>query len=199
MTEWWNSFIGVEKFFLTVAIPFSLLTVIQLIMEIMGLGGDHGHDDGGGFNVGDSGGFIDHLHFFSVRNLIYFLMMFGWVGLACARGGFPVLLTVPFGIIAGLITTLIIAWIFYALSKLTETGNVQLDNAIGKVGNVYLPIPAKREGKGVVQVTVQGILQELDAITDEDKLPTGTSVQVVDVLNNNMVVVARSDTLSTNL
>jgi hypothetical protein len=198
MNEWWNAFTGVERFFLTVAIPFSLLTLIQLIMELIGMGGDHGHDSGG-LDGGDVGGFYDHLHFFSVRNMIYFLTMFGWVGLACTKGGFPVILVVPFGIIAGLVTTVIIAWIFYALSKFTESGNVQLSNALGKVGNVYLPIPAKRTGKGAVQVAVQGILQELDAITDGDNLSSGTSIQVVDVLNNNTVVVAPSDTLSANL
>lgn len=199
MTEWWAGFDGYERFFLTVAIPFSLLTLIQLAMELMGLGGDHGHDDGGGFDAGGDGGFADHLHFFSVRNMIYFLMMFGWVGLACKRIGFPVLLTIPVGIIAGLLTSVIIAWIFYLLSKLTESGNVRMGSAIGKIGNVYLTIPPKREGKGAVQVAVQGITRELDAITDGDKLPTGTSVQVVDLIGNNTVVVTKTDTLATNI
>ncbi len=198
MNEWWNAFTGIERFFLTVAIPFSLLTLILLVMEMVGMGGDHDHD-AGGFDGGDAGGFYDHLNFFSVRNMIYFLMMFGWVGLACTKGGFPVILVIPFGIIAGLVTSLIIAWIFYVLSKFTETGNVQLSNALGKIGNVYLSIPGKREGKGAVQVAVQGILQELDAITDGDKLSSGTSIQVVDVLSNNTVVVAPSDTLSANI
>ena len=71
-------------------------------------------------------------------------------------------------------------------------GSLNLNNAIGKVGSVYLPIPAKRDGFGKVQIKVQG-LQTLDAMTDyEEKIKTGSVVEVIEILNNGILVVKPS-------
>ena len=171
-------------------------------MELLGLSGDHGGhsadvDHGGGFDIAghDAGGFFDHFGFFSVRNLIYFMMMFGWTGLACSKCGIPAPLTVIIAVIAGLLTTIIIGWIFFIFYRLTESGNVQIDSAVGQVGTVYLSIPAKRSGTGIVQLVMQGVTQELNAMTDEDKIPTSTSVQVSEVISGNIILVNRSQNL----
>ncbi|MDP8228727.1 MAG: hypothetical protein P9M15_04675 [Candidatus Electryoneaceae bacterium] len=201
MTEWWDGFTVLQKFFLGLAIPFSILTVLELILELVGFGGhSHDMDDGGsGFDAADGDGLFGHLNLFTVRNMIYFLMMFGWVGLACSKGGWMLWLTIPAALLAGLVTTLVIAWIFYGLSRLAETGNFQISNAVGKIGTVYLSIPEKRSSTGQVQVVVQGTLQELDAMTDGEKIPTGTSVQVVENLGGNTVLVIKSDTYAASV
>ncbi len=199
MTAWWVDLTALERVFVCLAFPFSLLTVFQLILELTGIGGDGGSHDtsdghGGGLIAGgdDAGGFVDHFHFFSVRNMIYFLMMFGWTGLAFSKAGVPAAFSTIMGIIAGLLTTVIIGWIFYIFSRLTESGNVKIDSAIGQLGSVYLTIPPKREGQGIVQLVMQGVTQELNAITDGDKLQTGTAVEVKQVVGGNIVLVEKS-------
>lgn len=197
MSTWWAELTALEKVFTAMAFPFTLLTILQLILELTGIGADHGaHDaDSGGAHFdfsGDAGGFLDHFSFFSVRNLIYFLMMFGWVGLACSKAGIPSFFGIPIGIAAGLLTTVIIAWVFYTMSRLTETGNINISNAVGTIGTVYIPIPAEREGSGVVQVVLQGVTTELDAYTDGEKLSTGATIRVLEVLGANKILVAKS-------
>lgn len=88
---------------------------------------------------------------------------------------------------------LAMATLFYLMSKLVESGNMNLKNAVGRSGEVYLPIPANRQGIGKIQITVQGTLQTLDAITD-DKEPIGTSalIQVVEVINDQILLVRRN-------
>ena len=78
------------------------------------------------------------------------------------------------------------------MGKLTDSGTLNLQNAIGKVGSVYLTIPAKRDGLGKVQVKVQG-LRTLDAMTDyEEEIKTGSVIEVVEILNNEILVVKLS-------
>jgi len=190
MNEWWDSFTTVQKVFWMIAIPFSLITLIQLILEIVGLSGhsaavDHNTD----LPTDDGGGVWDHLQFFSVRNMIYFLMMFGWVGLATTAPGRPVIVPVVAGIIAGLLTSLFIAWIFYMLNKLNESGTAHIVNAVGLTGKVYIPIPAGRSGTGQIQLVLQGATQEIDAITEGEPLPTGRMVKVVEALSETLLLV----------
>ena len=201
-SEWWADLLALEKVFVGLAFPFTLLTIIQLVLELIGAGGDSdahdgGMDHGGGFDASGHGAdvFLDHFHFFSVRNLIYFLMMFGWTGLAFSKAGAPAWLSIPVGMIAGLLTTVIIGWVFYNFSRFTESGNIRIENAVGQIGTVYIAIPEHRSGSGVIQLVLQGMTQELDAITDGEKLPTGKPVQVVEVVSGNTVLVTGADRL----
>lgn len=85
------------------------------------------------------------------------------------------------------------ATIFYFLSKLVESGTMQMENAVSKTGEVYLVIPAKRSGFGKVQVKVQGSLRTLDAITDEEEdIPTGAVIVVKEITGSNALLVERS-------
>jgi hypothetical protein len=78
------------------------------------------------------------------------------------------------------------------MGKLTDSGTLNLNGAVGKIGSVYLTIPAKRSGLGKVQVKVQG-LQTLDAMTDsEEEIKTGSVIEVVDILNNEILLVKLS-------
>lgn len=203
MTEWWAALTAVEKIFIGLAFPFTVLTIIQLIMELTGFSADSSPDadidhGGLGVEVSSNDGFMDHFQFFSVRNLIYFMMMFGWTGLALSKIHFPLFINLPLSLIAGILTTVIIGWIFYLFNKLTESGNLDLKNAVGKTGSVYLPIPAKRAGTGVIQVVVQGMTQELSAVTDGEKLETGKSIQVVELLGHNTTLVIGTGTIASN-
>lgn len=199
MAVWWSELLAIERVLVVIAFPFTVLTVFSLIMEIIGASSHAGSHDTDISQTGDltfhdgSVGFLDHFSFFSVRNLIYFMMMFGWTGLTCSKSGFPPWLTILLGILAGLLTTVIIGWIFYLLSRLTESGNLKMKNAVGKTATVYLSIPASRSGTGIVQVVMQGVTQELNAVTDGEKLSTGASVHITELLDGNIVLVAEPD------
>jgi hypothetical protein len=85
------------------------------------------------------------------------------------------------------------AAIFYLMSKLSYSGTLQMENAIGKTGNVYLPIPARRAGVGKVQIKVQGAVRTLDAMTEElEDIKSGSIVEVLEIINQNILIVRQS-------
>ena len=77
------------------------------------------------------------------------------------------------------------------MSKMEQSGNIETSSALGCKGNVYLTIPGQRSGEGKVQITVQGAIREFDAMTEAETLPNGCPIQVVEILNENMLLVAK--------
>jgi hypothetical protein len=188
MSDWWSTLELAEKIYWGISIPFSVLFLIQLVMTFIGGDIDDVSADGDADAAveGDTG--ID-FQFLTLKNLIAFFTIFGWTGIICLDAGMGAGISSFFATIAGLIMMLIMASIMYFMGKLTEEGTLNLNNAIGKVGNVYLTIPAGRKGMGKVQIQVQG-LQTLDAITDSEKeIPNGAVVEVIEVLNDQILVV----------
>jgi hypothetical protein len=80
------------------------------------------------------------------------------------------------------------------LWSMRESGTLDYHNAVGEIATVYLPIPPKREGRGQVQVIIQGRLQTIPAITSRgERLENRAKVLVVDVLEDNTLVVVPDD------
>ena len=87
----------------------------------------------------------------------------------------------------------VMAAIHYFMSKLADSGTLEMKNAIGKTGEVYLTIPARKTGSGKLQVKVQSSVRTLDAMTDElEDIKTGSIVEVVDLIGENILMVRRS-------
>lgn len=188
ISDWWSAMEIVEKIFWSISIPFSLLFLIQIVLTF--IGGDiddmSAEGDADAAVEGDTG--ID-FQFISLKNLIAFFAVFGWTGIICLDMGIGAGISTLIATLAGLLMMLLMASILYFMGKLVEEGTLDLNNAKGKIGNVYLSIPANRKGMGKVQVEVQG-LQTLDAVTDNDfDIPTGAVIQIVDVLNDQILIV----------
>jgi hypothetical protein len=113
------------------------------------------------------------------------------VGLAGIYGELPTWATILISTSAGILMMLIMATIYYFMGKLAESGNVKLESAVGKVATVYLFIPPKRKATGKVQLKLQGY-RTLDAMTDdEEQIPTGSVVQVIGIVNDEILLVKR--------
>lgn len=129
----------------------------------------------------------------SLKNIVGFFTMFGWSGLGFLSLGLAPWLVILLSFICGFLMMLAMASLFYFMSRLVESGNMNIRNAIGRSGEVYLPIPPKRKGIGKVQITVQGTLQTLDAVTDDpETIATSSLIQVTDVINNQILLVRRN-------
>lgn len=184
----WASLSLIEQFFWGIAILFSVLFLLQLISVFIGGDVDNMSAEGDADVAVESDTGIE-FQFFSLKNLVAFFTIFGWTGIICVGSGLSPLVSTLIASFAGTLMMLLMAFIMYSMGKLIENGKLDMKNAIGKSGTVYLPIPAKRTGMGQVQIQVQG-LQTLDAYTDSEELiPTGTLVEVVDVLNNQILIV----------
>jgi membrane protein implicated in regulation of membrane protease activity len=208
MMDWWSALNLLQQIYLCAAIPFTIVLIIQTILTFIGISG-HGDADGVDADTDtdidiDMADHADGIHeahaddvnaavagfrFFTVRGIVAFFCVFGWVGYLLAGSSLPIALTVLISVAAGLLAMLAIGLMFYAARKLQDSGNIRYANAIGKAAQVYIPIPAKREGRGKVMVLIQERLVEAEAITDgEARLKTGETVQVTGNIGNTLIV-----------
>lgn len=187
MGIWFESLGLFEKIYWLVAGFSSVIFIILLVLTLIGGDGDGIDGDIDAEIEGDTG--ID-FQFLSFKNLMGFLTIFGWSGIACLNAGLPSLFVVLISFVCGLLMMLAMASIFYYLAKLQSSGTLLLKNAINQVGEVYLTIGANRSTIGKVSITVQGTLRELDALTEEiTDLHQGNVVRVKAVTDNGILLV----------
>ena len=189
LTTWWSALGTVEKIYWALAVPFTLLFLFQLIMTLIGGDVDTDQEVDTDTDADDTHGF----QLISVKNLIGFFTIFSWTGIAALKSNLALFLVITLSLVAGIIMMAIMATIFYFMGKLTDSGTMNMWNAVGQTGEVYLFIPAKRGKSGKVMVNVQGSIRELDAVTDDgDDIPTGSMVQVLDIINDQLLLVTKN-------
>ena len=180
-----------EKVYWIVAIPSTLLLLIQVVMTLMGGDADDFETDVDGDLDADMDGGAGW-QFFTYKNVLGFFTLFGWTGLGFLQMGLGLFFVGILSAIAGLIMMFVMAALFYYISKLNQSGTMVIDHAIGHTGEVYLRVPPGREGHGKVMVEIQGTLREMEAITDDEKeLPTGSMAQVLEIINNQILLVTQ--------
>lgn len=189
ISSWWRTLDVFDKIFWSIAICFSILFVIQLLFSAFGGDADDPSAIGSADEyIGDDIG-IGH-QFFTVKNLIAFFTMFGWVGLAAHSAGVNKGVTILLAIAAGLAMVIIMVFLLRNVNKLRHSGTMQIQNALNKVCETYLFIPPKRNGLGKVHIRIQGSLHELEAMTDDEiQIPTGKIVKVTGILNDQILLV----------
>jgi len=174
------------KTFWFVAIPSSLIFIIQTILTFTGADTSDGID--ADFD-GDLSGTDAPFQLFSLRNLINFLLGFSWTGISfyttVANKTFLVVLSLAVGV-------LFVYMFFYVIKqvqKLAENNSFSIQNTLDKSAEVYLTIPGHKQGKGKIMISVNGSFHELEAMTENDSIATGAVVKVVRIENNNILIV----------
>jgi len=188
----WSEISVFEQVFWIITIPATVFFFLLLILTILGGNTDTDvdvdTDVDGGIDSGDSIPF----QFISLKNIVAFFTVFGWSGIGFISMELAPVKVLAYSAICGLAMMFIMASLFYFMSKLAENGTLRMGNAIGKLGEVYLVIPAKRGGMGQVQINVQGSMRTLDALTDdEETIPTSSIVQVMNVIDDHILLVKK--------
>ncbi|MEN1760968.1 hypothetical protein AAIG11_10805 [Anoxynatronum sibiricum] len=191
MIDWLTEVLAFDRIYWYLAIPFTVLLAIQLVATFVGIGGEGGFDGGeDGLDLGEDGDFEPGFQLFTVRNFITFFAVFGWAGITFSNAGLGQFATILLSTILGIIVLLIVSALFYFITKLADSGTMDIQRAKGVTGEVYLRIPAKRKGMGKVSIKLQGSIRELDAMTDEDDvITTGNIIVVKDVISNSILLV----------
>lgn len=211
MTEWFDSLTSLQMVFFIFALVGTVLFLIQLILIFVGGGdtdtdtgdldtgsldtGDMDTDFSGDADVGTNGAAAHHhpssdaaFKLLSFQGLTAFFMMFGLVGLAMNRGSAQgVLSSMGVALVAGFGCMWLVAKLFQWFHRLQSSGTLNLRNAVGQRGRVYLTI--KADAPGQIEVEVQGHLKIFDAVSaDNETLPTDTNIKVVGLNGATMVV-----------
>ena len=190
MMDLFNSLEPLQKFFWTIACCASLVFIIQTIMTFIGLGTDTDVD------AGPMDGSVDSIEdgalsgVFSFRNLVNFLLGYGWAGVLLFDDIEKRWLLQLVAIAVGVLFVLAFVFMFRQVMKLSHDGSFKMSEAVGLKADVYLRIPAARAGRGKVQVSVKGSIHEIDAVTDNDaEIPTGGQVEIVEALGDDLLLV----------
>lgn len=207
MTAWWTGLDVMHQVFYLIAIPFTVILVLQTILLLLGLGhhdSDVDHDVDHDFDH-DCGPDCDHdvdhdidhdgigaehgtgLRMLTLRGIVAFMAVCGWVGVSMLDLGAGNGLSIAVALLAGFAAMLLVALFMKMMTRLQQAGNLDVHNAVGLTGEVYIPIRAGQKGK--VSLLVQERLVEMDAISEGDEFSTGQQVRVVRVTDGNVLVV----------
>jgi hypothetical protein len=187
MDTWWNSLTTFELVAWSITLPVTLIFAIQTVLTFAGVGGHHllgeiHHDFDGSHDHGS-------FQLFNFRNFINFFLGFGWSLIALNSTISNRFILITLSCLIGIVLVAIVMSLFYGLSRMSQSGNLELKNAIGQVAEVYLTIPASQSGIGKIHIKIQGALRELDAMASGQSIPTGQWVKVTGVINDDLLLV----------
>ncbi len=186
--EFFESMEPLLRIFWYVALPASLIFIIQSIMTFIGM---DSHDSSATDMHTDAGGDGMAFHVFTLRNLINFSLGFSWTGISFYNMINNHFLLICIAIIIGIQFIALFFYLMIQINRLSEDNSFKIKDTIDKTGSVYLSIPERKTGKGKVQVSINGAFHELDAITEKEKIETGAAIKVLKVEDNDIVLVEK--------
>ena len=192
MAHYWNLYMELPtlmQIFWGCALIGTLVMVIQFILSLIGMGDVDMDVD---VSAGDGLDAATGMDLFSIKNVIIFFVGFGWAGVSfreiIPQDGLLILAA----LVCGCFFVASFMLIFKQMMKFEGNGAVRMEEAVGKKAEVYLRIPAKRNGKGKVQVSLNGAAREYDAVTNDDELiPSGQTVDIIGSTGGALLVTAR--------
>ncbi len=176
------------KGFWIVAIVSSIIFLIQTLMTFIG------SDASDGVNA-DFDGNLDHadapFQLFSLRNLINFLLGFGWTGVTLYESFNNKMFLMALAVVVGIAFVVLFFFIIKQILKLTEDNTFNINSLVGKTGEVYINIPPNMSGSGKVQISVNGSNHELTAMTNAENPITSSSIVKVVSVENSVLIVSK--------
>ena len=169
------------------AVVSSLIFLVQMVLTLIGMDSSDVDVDFDGPDTMDLGG---SLNLFTIRNFIGFLVGFGWTGVVFYDTITNRLLLSLLAFIVGALFVGMFVVIYKQTKRLEHNGAFRISQTEGLAATVYLRIPM--DGKGKVQVSLNGSVHELDAVTDGTELPSGTNVVITQVVDSHTVRVERN-------
>jgi membrane protein implicated in regulation of membrane protease activity len=177
--EYFENLEPILKTFWFIAIPTSLIFLLQSILTFVGADGDTDLDSGSAFE------------FFSLRNLVNFLLGFSWTGISFYNSITNKNLLIALAFIVGVIFVNLFFSVIRRIQRLEEDNSFKMRNTLDKTAEVYLTIPAHKSGKGKITISVNGSVHELEAMTNDEKIETGSLVKVVNIENEKILIVQK--------
>ena len=187
LSQWWDTLGTVDQVFWGIALFFSTLFLLQFTINLLGFGMDLDTDVDTDL---DHEAHIDPgFTWLSVRGVIAFFTFFGWTGVLVLSEGGALWVALGLGFLAGMLAMALVGYLLVLFARQTQSGNYHIDDALYGTGEVYLPIPGRKEGSGKVHLLLGKGIRELEAVTEGKEIPTGRSVRVVGILDEHLLLV----------
>ena len=196
INQWWQSLTLINQCFYYGAVFFGVFFLWQLISAFLGLGAESGHDDldaqaeptSGHESPPDAHDTVAVVKLLSVRSIIAFFTLFTWAAALYLNMGHTPGRAMFYALLWGFAAMVLVSLLFRAMSRMTESGNMQIASCVGSVGTVYLNIPTG--GVGEVKTVCSGTQVHLKAhAAGGVAMKAGTTVRVLRVSGPNEVEV----------
>jgi hypothetical protein len=184
-------FSGMEpllRSFWFIAIPASIIFLIQTVMTFAGADAGDGIDADFDSNLS---GTDAPFQLFSLRNLVNFLLGAGWGGISFYNtiDNKTILILISAAIGVGFVAAFFV--LIRQIQRFGEDNSFNIEYTLNKTGTVYIPVPENKTGTGKIQVSVNGTVHELSAITLNERIATGTLIKIIKIESNNLVIVEK--------
>lgn len=187
--EFWQTMDLAQKIYFCVSLGASVFLVLQIITLLFGIGetGETEIDLSGDGEADATVDLADGFHLFTLRGLVAFFAIGGWTGLALAD--ISTGLSIAGALLSGTLALVVMAFLMRAIMQLRSSGNIDNAKAIGKIADVYLTIPAKGNGAGKINLTLEERFVEINAIQEgSEPISTGAKVKVTAIVGDTLVV-----------
>ncbi len=177
------------------------ILVVQTVLMVLGIGADLDVADapdaepapGDAADLSGDEATSIFLQVLTFKSVVAFLTFFGLTGMAAGSADITPRNTLFLSLGTGTVALFGVAHLMNLMSRLHSSGNVDLSNAVGNVGSVYLRVPAQNAGHGKIHVTVQGRTAEVKAQTAGPELPTGSPARVVRMIGSDIFEVVPAE------
>ena len=184
-------FAGMEPLLRTfwfIVIPVSVIFLAQTVLTFTGADATDGLDADFDSNLS---GTDAPFQLFSLRNLINFLLGFGWTGISLYTLVENKALLIAASVMVGILFVAMFFLVIRQVQRLGENNSFNISNTLLQTGSVYIPIPGNKTGTGKIQICVKGSTHEINAITENEKIPSGALIRVIKIESNNLVLVEK--------
>jgi len=187
--EFWEAMDLAQKIYFCVGLGASIFLVLQIITLLFGIGetGEAEVDLSGDGEADATVDLADGFNLFTLRGMVAFFAIGGWTGLALSD--ISIWVSVIGALVAGSLALVAMAFLMRAIMHLRSSGNIDNTKAVGKIADVYLTIPAKGNGMGNINLTLEERFVELNAIQEGNSpITTGAKVKVTAIVGDTLVV-----------
>lgn len=187
--NWFINLTAAEKTYFIIAVIASIFLVIQIIIMLFSFGGgDFDFDDVFDGDIDTDGG----LSIFTIKSLTAFFALGGWCGFV-TQTFMPENIWLPIivAFVTGAVALVGVALTMRSIAKLQCSGNLVKSNLIGATATVYVSIPQNRSGRGKITLTAQGRYMEIDAMTDGERIPVDSQVEIIEYSDDFAVVIKK--------
>ena len=183
------------------SIPALVGTVVFLLkLGLLSLGGvgadadvDVDLDVDAGMDMDHAGDVDDSTHAFqilSIHSIAAFLMGFGWGGLVGFRTfDWNTPSSFALGLAFGAALVWMLAALLQAMYHLQGSGNVNINDTIGRDAVVYVHIPADGAGIGRIRIVINERARFFNAVTKGEEIARNARVRITDINPDNTVTV----------
>lgn len=185
ITGWWESLNQAKQVFYGIGIVAGVISLVLAVLAFLGMEHTDSVDAVDVAGVDHGGGGI-----FSIKPLTGFFLGFGWGGGIALDAGLSLGVALIVAVGSGGAIMAIIVAMFRAIYAMRSDGTVQIKQALGAVGTVYVTVPARKAGGGQVVVNFSGRQETLAALSGaEQPIASGEKVKIVSIIDGRTVLV----------